>query len=99
MNIEQSDWLRLLSTIIVAAITLAGVVFANRTQRGSREHKMVDQFQEQMKAMSARVEALEARDKVYIPHILRLMLHIDQGKGPPAPPIPKVIRDFLEDVS
>lgn len=99
MNIEQGDWLRLLSTLVVAVIGVVGVIYANRTQRGSREHKMVDQFQEQMKSMSARVEALEARDKVYIPHILRLMLHIDQGKGPPAPPIPKVIRDFLDDVS
>lgn len=99
MNIEQSDWLRLLSTIIVAAITLGGVIFANRTQRGSREHKMVDQFQEQMRGMQTRIGMLEARDKVYLPYILGLILHINQGKGPPAPPIPKVIQEFLDDVS
>lgn len=94
MNIEM---IRILSTIAVAGITVAGVIFANRTQRGSREHKLVDQLQEQMSVMQKRMDGFEARDKAYIPHILRLMLHIDQGLGPPAPPIPKVIRDFLTD--
>lgn len=97
MNIEPVEWLRILSTIAVAGIGVAGVIFANRTQRGSREHRMVDQLQEEMKTMRKRMDAFEARDKVYIPHILKLMLHIDQSKGPPAPPIPKVILDFLSD--
>lgn len=86
-----------LATVLVGLIGGAGVFYANRTQRGSREHKMVDQLQEEMKTMRNRMDAFEARDKVYIPHILKLMLHIDQSKGPPAPPIPKVILDFLSD--
>ena len=96
MNIEL---LRIAATIAVAGITVAGVIFANRTQRGSREHKMVDQLQEQMTTMQKRMDGFEARDQVYIPHILRLNWHIEQGKGPPAPPIPKVILDFLSNES
>lgn len=96
MNIEL---LRIAATIAVAGITVAGVIFANRTQRGSREHKMVDQLQQQMETMQKRMDAFEARDQVYIPHILRLNWHIEQGKGPPAPAIPKVILDFLNNES
>lgn len=88
-----------LATVLVGLIGGAGVFYANRTQRGSREHRMVDQLQEEMKTMRKRMDAFEARDKVYIPHILKLMLHIDQGLGPPAPPIPKVILDFLNNES
>lgn len=44
----------------------------------------------------ARMARLEARDRVYIPHILKLNWHIEQGLGPPAPAIPEMIREFLE---
>lgn len=44
----------------------------------------------------ARMARLEAKDRVYIPHILKLNWHIEQGLGPPAPPIPELIREFLE---
>lgn len=96
MNIEL---IRILSTIAVAVVGASGVYFANRLQRGTREHKMVDQFQEQMNTMQKRMDGFEARDQVYIPHILRLNWHIEQGKGPPAPAIPKVILDFLNNES
>lgn len=44
-----------------------------------------------------RMNRIEARDRVYIPFILRQQAHIEQGLGPPAPPIPKVILDYLND--
>lgn len=45
----------------------------------------------------ARMARLEARDRVYIPHILKLNWHIEQGLGPPAPAIPELIKEFLEN--
>ena len=58
---------------------------------------MVDQLQEEMKDMRKRMDRFEARDKAYIPHILKLNYHIEQNLGPPAPPIPQVILDFLNN--
>lgn len=94
MNIEH---VRILSTFAVALVGAAGVYFANRFQKGTRENKIIDQLQEEMSAMRIRMDKFEARDKVYIPHILRLNWHIEQGLGPPAPPIPQVILDYLND--
>lgn len=94
MNIEL---IRILAPFAVAIVGAAGVYFANRFQKGTRENRMIDQLQEQMGAMQERMDKFEARDKVYIPHILRLNWHIEQGLGPPAPPIPQVILDYLND--
>jgi len=94
MNIEL---VRILSTIAVAGIGLGGVYLANRFQKGTRENKLIDQLQEEMKSMRKRMDSFEARDRVYIPFILRQQAHIESGLGPPAPPIPKVILDYLND--
>lgn len=94
MNIEL---VRILSTLAVAAIGVGGVYLANRFQKGTRENRIIDQLQEEMRSMRNRMDRFEARDKAYIPHILRLNMHIEQGLGPPAPPIPKVILDYLND--
>lgn len=84
-----------LVTILVAVIGVSGVYFANRFQKGTRENKMIDQLQEQLKTVQNRMDEFEARDRIYIPHILQLNWHIETGKGPPAPPIPRVILDFI----
>ena len=94
MTTEQI--LGVIATVLVALIGSAGVFYANRTQRGSREHKLVDQFQEEMASMRKRMDGFEARDRVYIPHILKQHRHIELGLGPPAPPIPDVIQRYLD---
>lgn len=43
----------------------------------------------------ARMARLEARDRIYIPHILKLNYHIEQNLGPPAPDIPELIQEYL----
>lgn len=85
-----------LVTITVAVIGVAGVYFANRFQKGTRENRLIDQLQEQMKVMQSRMDEFEARDRVYIPFILQQNYHINAGKGPPAPPIPRVILDLID---
>jgi len=89
--------LRIVATLAVAGIAAAGAYFANRFQKGTRENKLIDQLQEEMKSMRRRMDGFEARDRVYIPFILKQQQHIEQGLGPPAPPIPKVILDYLSD--
>ena len=93
----SEELIRGLVTIAVALVGAGGVYLANRFQKGTRENKLIDQLQEQMKTMQKRMDGFEARDKAYIPHILRLNWHIEQGLGPPAPPIPKVILEYLTE--
>lgn len=80
------------------------VLVAKMQNRGKPENAMIDQLQENQIAQDQKIarlekrqERFEARDRVYIPHIIRLNLHIEQGLGPPAPKIPKVIQDFLDE--
>jgi hypothetical protein len=88
----------------VAAIAAGGGWLTTKIQhRGKPENALIDQMQENMLAQDQKIAKLEkrqirfeARDRVYIPHILRLNMHIDQGLGPPAPKIPKVILDYLD---
>lgn len=93
----SSELLSGLVTLAVALVGAGGVYLANRFQKGTRENKIIDQLQEEMNSMRGRMDRFEARDKVYIPHILKLNWHIEQGLGPPAPAIPQVILDFLND--
>jgi hypothetical protein len=89
---------------IVGIIGLAGMwLTASIQHKGKPENALIDQLQENMHAQDKKIERLEkrqsqfeARDRVYIPHIIRLNLHIEQGLGPPAPKIPKVIQEFLD---
>lgn len=88
---------------VVAAIGVGSAWLTARIQhKGRPENAIIDQLQENQAASDRRIAVLEsrivgfeARDQVYIPHILRLNYHIEQGLGPPAPKIPKVIEQYL----
>jgi hypothetical protein len=83
--------------ILTAAIGgLIAVLVAKIQNRGRPEHTMIDQLQQQLDRVEKRVEKFEARDRVYIPFILKQNRHIELGLGPPAPKIPKVIQDYLD---
>lgn len=82
---------------IPALITgVVGWLVVKIQHKGKPENALIDQLQQEMKTMRARMDGFEARDRVYIPHIIRLNLHIEQGLGPPAPKIPKVIQEYLD---
>ena len=89
---------------IVGVIGLAGMWLTAKIQhKGKPENALIDQLQENQDAQDKKIARLEkrqtqfeARDRVYIPHIIRLNMHIDQELGPPAPKIPKVVQDFLD---
>jgi|GEM_PF-5321356 len=82
---------------IVGIIGLAGMWLTAKIQhKGKPENALIDQMQQEMASMRRRMDGFEARDLVYIPHILRLNMHIEQGLGPPAPKIPRVIQNFLD---
>lgn len=89
---------------IPAAITgLVAWIAVKVQHKGKPENALIDQLQENQTAQDAKIARLEkrqtqfeARDRVYIPHIIRLNLHIEQQLGPPAPKIPKVIQDYLD---
>lgn len=82
---------------VVALIAAGSAWLTSKIQnQGRPENAIIDQLQEEVKRMRQRMDGFEARDLVYIPHIIRLNSHIDQGLGPPAPKIPKVIQQFLD---
>lgn len=90
------DWAQA-GPYVVAVIGAAGAWLTAKIQhKGRAENALIDQMQEEMKSMRRRMDGFEARDLVYIPHIIRLNAHIDQGLGPPAPKIPKVIQSYLD---
>lgn len=92
----MNEW-AVAGSIAVAVVTVCGTWLATKVQhKGKPENALIDQLQEEMKKMRARMDGFEARDRVYIPHIIRLNMHIDQQLGPPAPRIPKVIQDYLD---
>lgn len=91
------DWGALVPPGVVAAIGAAGVWLTAKIQhRGRPENALIDQMQQELASLRARMNGFEARDLVYIPHIIRLNMHIEQGLGPPAPRIPRVIQSYLE---
>ena len=97
------DW-TLIAPWIVAAIGVGGAWITAKIQhKGKPENALIDQLQENQASQDAKIARLEkrqtqfeARDRVYIPHIIRLNMHIEQQLGPPAPKIPKVIQDYLD---
>lgn len=98
------DWAAI-GPYVVAVIGVAGAWITSRIQnKGRPENAIIDQLQENQAAQDRKIARLEhrqsqfeARDRVYIPHIIRLNMHIEQQLGPPAPKIPKVIQDFLDE--
>lgn len=124
---EQYVWV-FLGTTVAGVLGLIGIVVSHRSQKGTPEHRMIDQQQEDIVAMRKdiaemkanhkaeidalkveraeetkefrrRMSAIEDRDAVYIPHILRLNRHIEMELGPPAPPIPAVIGTYLREAA
>jgi len=93
----MNDW-GIIGSVSVAVIGVCGTWLATKIQhKGKPENALIDQLQEQLNKVDVRLAKFEARDRVYIPHIIRLNMHIDQGLGPPAPKIPKVIQDYLDE--
>lgn len=90
------DWTQA-GPYVVAVIGVAGTWITAKIQhKGRAENALIDQMQQELASLRARMNGFEARDLVYIPHILRLNMHIEQGLGPPAPKIPKVIQSYLD---
>lgn len=90
------DW-TFLGAFTIAVVGLCGTWLTARIQhKGRPENAMIDQLQDEMADIRKRLAKFEARDRVYIPHIIRLNMHIEQGLGPPAPKIPRVIQDYLD---
>jgi hypothetical protein len=89
---------------VVPALSVIGAWVTVKIQhKGKPENALIDQLQEQQVASEKRVANLErrlaefeSRDVLYIPHIIRLNAHIEQGLGPPAPRIPKAIQKYLD---
>ena len=82
---------------VVAVIGFAGAWMTTKIQhKGKPENALIDQMQQELASLRSRMNGFEARDLVYIPHILRLNMHIEQQLGPPAPKIPKVIQSYLD---
>lgn len=99
-NPEPINWdvvASVLVPVVVAALGAWGYIASRKAQKGTPEHHMIDQLQEQIDRLEVRQTRFEARDRVYIPHIIRLNMHIDQNLGPPAPKIPKVIQEYLDE--
>jgi len=91
----MTEWAAIATAIVGVLSIAAGVVTMMIQHKGKPENALIDQLQQEMKIMRDRMDGFEARDRVYLPHILRLNLHIEQGLGPPAPKIPKVIATYL----
>jgi hypothetical protein len=92
----EIDWAQA-GPYVVAVLGVGGTWLTTKIQhRGKPENALIDQMQEELKSMRRRMDGFEARDLVYLPHILRLNMHIEQGLGPPAPKIPRVIQNYLD---
>lgn len=92
------------TTLAAAVVGVWGLSVANKHQKGTREDRLIDQLQEELdkikadqKKMQLRMAHIEIRDQTYIPFILKQQYHIEQGLGPPAPPLPQIIKDFLAE--
>ena len=98
------NWEQIGPYVILPVMSLLGAWLVAKIQhKGRPENAMIDQLQEnqaaqdkKLRRLETRIVEFEARDRVYIPHIIRLNLHIEQGLGPPAPKIPKVIQSYIE---
>jgi len=98
------NWEQIGPYVILPVMSLLGAWLVAKIQhKGKPENALIDQLQEQQIAqdrklarLEKRIVDFEARDEVYIPHIIRLNLHIEQGLGPPAPKIPKVIQAYID---
>ena len=98
------DWV-MAGPYVVAFLGFGGAWLTSRIQhKGKPENALIDQLQENQSAANARmaslerrIAAFEARDVLYIPHIIRLNAHIERELGPPAPRMPKAIQAYLDE--
>lgn len=77
----------ILSTIIALATGAIGSWF---TYIGTRNTATASRLE----ALDARIRILEARERVLWMYCQTLILHINQGKAPPAPPWPTELDDL-----
>ena len=83
------DWVVTLSIAIVAALaTWGSTKIQNRTKP---EHALIDQLQEDLKDIRARMDRVERRERVRDDYIAKLRRHIEQGNPPPPPPWPEAL--------
>lgn len=83
------DGLETLVPLGAAIIGLLGGVLTMRIQnRGRPENAFIDQLQEELKE-------LRGRDRIYLPYIFYLH-HIIERLGGTAPPLPKIVKDYLD---
>ncbi|MCT2085030.1 hypothetical protein M3D75_02770 [Microbacterium enclense] len=78
-----------LPSLVVGLIAAAAAVIVALLNRGgARENALIDQLQEQVASVSARLDASLRRERIRDDYIHTLRDHIDQGKKPPSPPWP-----------
>jgi hypothetical protein len=98
------EWMEL---VIALGVFLSGIIItgvnarhAGRSQTEEAHiaggYTLIDQLQEELKTMRQHVDRLECRDRVYLPHILRLNSTIERLGGTP-PRLPKILLDYLDD--
>jgi hypothetical protein len=82
--------------ILAAVISAIVAVITARIQtRGKPENSLIDQLQEELKEVRKRMSRLEARDRIYLPHIIRLNQIIER-LGEKAPELPPVLQSYLD---
>lgn len=81
-----------LVTLGVAAITAVGGFMAGRPPK-SREHRFIDQQQEEIARLRAEQNAAIRREFALRTYVFELWAHIGEGKPPPPPPIPREFYD------
>lgn len=86
-----------LGTAVTGALTLAGVLAASwftfrastRKQRADTSQQMIDQHQEDIAGLRARVSTLERTMRIQGDYIGQLRRHIADGQPPPPPKWPE----------
>jgi hypothetical protein len=93
--------------IVVASLGAWGYYVSHRAQKGTPEHALIDQLQEQLDRadarsdkQDARMEKIEAelgrfkkREQIRDEYINKLRRHIEAGMPPPPPPWPDGLYD------
>ena len=95
--------------ITAALIALIAGVFALWPKKGSLEHQMIDQLQEQVAALEARlrrveeretvrekfVRTLEKRDQAWSLYYTQVAIGVERGTVPPLPERPEILREIM----
>ena len=95
--------------ITAALIALIAGVFALWPKKGSLEHQMIDQLQEQVASLEARLKRveerettreqyarkLEKRDQAWALYYTQVAIGVEKGHVPPLPPLPEFLMEIL----